>query len=186
MRVMQLSSWSQVSEAFPMTCLDILCSVVSRGAVCSNAYGGWFAPRARHSMRMTYRPSAALWLLGSLRISHNKFLRANKWILILPPSFNIAALYVQAFLPPSLHVLYVNYSLYVAGLWRWASNVIAHFIIHTKQTRRAPIVHKCLHCLLHRHDNHDKTVVKLNKTGLQYKQTLLIEAGNWLTQKWWM
>ena len=61
---------------------------VSRGAVrsaessiCSNAYGGWFAPRPRHSVRMTYRPSAALWLLGSLKISHNKFLRANKWIL---------------------------------------------------------------------------------------------------------
>ena len=38
---------------------------------------------ARHSVRMTYRPSAALRLLGSLRISHNKFLPANKWILIL-------------------------------------------------------------------------------------------------------
>ena len=32
---------------------------------------------------MTYRPSVALRLLGSLRISHNKFLRINKWILIL-------------------------------------------------------------------------------------------------------
>ena len=55
---------------------------VARGApICSNAYGGWFAPRAHHSMRMTYRPIPALRLLGSLRISHNKFLRANKWIL---------------------------------------------------------------------------------------------------------
>ena len=51
--------------------------------ICSNVYGGWFAPRAHHSVRMTYRPSAALRLLGSLRISHDKFLRANKWILIL-------------------------------------------------------------------------------------------------------
>ena len=40
-------------------------------------------PHARHSVRMTYRPSPALGLLGSLRISHNKFLQANKWILIL-------------------------------------------------------------------------------------------------------
>ena len=47
------------------------------------AYGGWFAPCACHSMKMTYRPSAALQLLGSLRISHNKFLPANKWIFIL-------------------------------------------------------------------------------------------------------
>ena len=47
-------------------------------SICSSAYGGWFAPRLRHSVRMTYRPSAALRLLGSLRISHNKFLRANK------------------------------------------------------------------------------------------------------------
>ena len=59
--------------------------VVSRGAVHSVAssymqllYGRWFAPCARHSVRMTYRPSAALRLLGSLGISHNKFLRANK------------------------------------------------------------------------------------------------------------
>ena len=29
-------------------------------------YGGWFAPRVRHSVRMTYRPSAALRLLGNL------------------------------------------------------------------------------------------------------------------------
>ena len=50
-----------------------------------DAYGGWFAPRAHHSVRMTYRPSAALRLVGSLRISHNKFLWANKWILILNP-----------------------------------------------------------------------------------------------------
>ena len=53
--------------------------------LCSNACGGWFASRARHSVRMTYRPSAALQLLGSLRIFGNKFLRANKWILILLP-----------------------------------------------------------------------------------------------------
>ena len=51
--------------------------------LCSNAYGGWFAPRAHHSVRMTYRLSAVLRLLGSLRISHNKFLWANKWIFIL-------------------------------------------------------------------------------------------------------
>ena len=31
------------------------------------------APCVRHSVRMTYRPSAALRLLGSLRISHKKF-----------------------------------------------------------------------------------------------------------------
>ena len=57
--------------------------VAQRAPICSNAYGGWFAPRPRHCVRMTYRPSAALRLLGSVRISHNKFLRANKWI--LPP-----------------------------------------------------------------------------------------------------
>ena len=34
--------------------------------------------RARHSVRMTYRPSAVLRLLRNLRISDNKFLRANK------------------------------------------------------------------------------------------------------------
>ena len=54
---------------------------VARELLCSNAYGGWLAPRPRHSVRMTYRPSAALRLLGSLRISHNKFLQANKEIL---------------------------------------------------------------------------------------------------------
>ena len=52
--------------------------------MCSNTYGGWFTPCHHHSVRMTYRPSAALRLLGSLRISHNKFLLANKWILLLP------------------------------------------------------------------------------------------------------
>ena len=58
--------------------------VISRGVVRSAASsyaavpGDWFAPRLRHSVRMTYRPSAALRLLGSLRISHNKFLRVNK------------------------------------------------------------------------------------------------------------
>ena len=41
--------------------------------ICSNAYGRWFVPRVRHSVRMTYRLSAALRLLGSLRISHKKF-----------------------------------------------------------------------------------------------------------------
>ena len=51
---------------------------VARRAICSNAYGGWFAPRVRHCLRTTHRPSAALQLLGSLRISHNKFPRANK------------------------------------------------------------------------------------------------------------
>ena len=55
--------------------------VTRRAPICSNAYGGWFAPLPWHSVRITYRPSAALWLLGSL--SHNKFLRANKFILIL-------------------------------------------------------------------------------------------------------
>ena len=38
---------------------------VARGApICGNAYGGWFTPHARHSVRMTCRPSAALRLLG--------------------------------------------------------------------------------------------------------------------------
>ena len=55
---------------------------------CSNVYGGWFTSWACHSVRMTYRPSAALWLLRSLRISHNKFLWANKWI--LPSPHNIS------------------------------------------------------------------------------------------------
>ena len=55
-----------------------------RAPKCSNVYGSWFVPCARHSVRMTYRPtSAALRLHGSLRRSHSKFLRANKWILIL-------------------------------------------------------------------------------------------------------
>ena len=57
--------------------------VARRAPMQQCAYGGWFPPRPRHSVRMTYRPSAALRLLGSLRISHNKFLRTNKWILIL-------------------------------------------------------------------------------------------------------
>ena len=57
--------------------------IVWRAPVCSNAYGGWFMPRPRHCVRLTYRPSAALRLLGSLRISHNKFLWFNKGILIL-------------------------------------------------------------------------------------------------------
>ena len=47
-------------------------------SICSNVYGGWFKPHARHSVRMTYRPSAAVRLLGRFKISHNKFLRANK------------------------------------------------------------------------------------------------------------
>ena len=59
-----------------------------RSAASSDAamhmYGGWFTPRVRHSMRMTYRPSAALRLLGSVRISHNKFLRSiNKSLSLL-------------------------------------------------------------------------------------------------------
>ena len=29
-------------------------------SICSNEYGRWFVPRVRHSVRMTYRPSAAL------------------------------------------------------------------------------------------------------------------------------
>ena len=37
--------------------------VAWRAPICSNVYGGWFAPRARHSVRMTYWPSAALRLL---------------------------------------------------------------------------------------------------------------------------
>ena len=63
----------------------MICLIVSHGAVHSavSSYAtmrmvAGFAPHARHSVRMTYRPSAALRLLGSLRISHNKFLRANK------------------------------------------------------------------------------------------------------------
>ena len=52
--------------------------VSQRAPICSNTYGDWFAPRARHSVRMAHRPSAALRLLGSLRISHKKFLRVNK------------------------------------------------------------------------------------------------------------
>ena len=54
-------------------------SVFSCGAmrsvapISSIAYGRWFAPSVRHSVRMTYRPSAALWLLGSLRISYKNF-----------------------------------------------------------------------------------------------------------------
>ena len=62
--------------------------VISHAAVCSV----WRAPMQqcvwwlvhaciRHSVRKTYRPSATLRLLRSLRISHNRFLRANKWIL---------------------------------------------------------------------------------------------------------
>ena len=47
--------------------------VVRRAPVCSNVYGCWFAPRVRHSVRLTYRPSGALQLLGSLRICHKKF-----------------------------------------------------------------------------------------------------------------
>ena len=61
--------------------------VARQAPIGSNVYGGWFAPRARHSVRMIYRPSAALRLLGSLRISHNKFLLVNKWILILILNF---------------------------------------------------------------------------------------------------
>ena len=49
------------------------CSAWRGELLCSSAYGGWFVPCARHSVRMTYRLSAALRLFGSLRISHNKF-----------------------------------------------------------------------------------------------------------------
>ena len=59
--------------------------IISRGVMRSAASSCmqqcvWWLVRARvrHSVRMTHRPSAALRLLGSLRISHNKFLRANK------------------------------------------------------------------------------------------------------------
>ena len=34
-------------------------SLARRAPICSNAYGGWFAPRPRHSVRMTYWPNAA-------------------------------------------------------------------------------------------------------------------------------
>ena len=68
-----------ILECVPPICLslggDKVCGAVRRAA---SSYGGWFVPRPRHSVRMTYRPSTALRLLGSLRISHNKFLRANK------------------------------------------------------------------------------------------------------------
>ena len=47
--------------------------LVRQAPICSNANGRWFAPRTRHSVRLTYRPSAALRLLGSLRISHEMF-----------------------------------------------------------------------------------------------------------------
>ena len=65
--------------------------VVSRGTVhsaassyiWSNMFCRWFTPCARHSVRMTNRPSATLRLLEGLRICHSKFLWANKWILIL-------------------------------------------------------------------------------------------------------
>ena len=35
-------------------------------------------PNARHSVRMTYRPSTALRLLRGFKISHNKFLQTNE------------------------------------------------------------------------------------------------------------
>ena len=38
-----------------------------RASLYTNAYGGWFAYHARHSVRMTYRTSAALRLLRSLK-----------------------------------------------------------------------------------------------------------------------
>ena len=56
----------------PRTVLSLSCFKVSQCINCP-----------RHSVRLTYRPSAALWLLGSLRISHNKFLWSSKWILLL-------------------------------------------------------------------------------------------------------
>ena len=73
---------------FILHSLRIVSRGVMRSAASSYAYGGWFAPRVRHSVRMTHRPSAALRLLGSLRISHNKFLRANnKSLPSLPPPY---------------------------------------------------------------------------------------------------
>ena len=33
--------------------------VALQAPICSNAYGGWFSPCPCHSMRLTYRPSAA-------------------------------------------------------------------------------------------------------------------------------
>ena len=50
--------------------------VFSRGVMCSAASSyicRMHMVAVRHSVRMTYRPSAALQLLGSLRISHKKF-----------------------------------------------------------------------------------------------------------------
>ena len=52
-------------------------SQVPRGVVSFNLQ------RPRHSVRLTYRPNAVLRVLRSLRISHNKFLQASKWILTL-------------------------------------------------------------------------------------------------------
>ena len=34
--------------------------VAPRAPICSNVYGDWFAPHARHSVGMTYRPIVAL------------------------------------------------------------------------------------------------------------------------------
>ena len=73
-----LSTNRRISSASPV----VQC-IVERAPICSNVHGGWFMPHPCHSVRMTYRPSAALRLIRGLRISHNKFLRANKWTLIL-------------------------------------------------------------------------------------------------------
>ena len=85
-QVLPTTAWGHLypySAHIPSSSLSspVVQCVARRAPICSNAYGGWFAPCPRHSVRMTYRFSAALWLLGSLRISHNKFLQANKWIL---------------------------------------------------------------------------------------------------------
>ena len=49
--------------------------VVRRAPICSNAYGGWFAPCPRHRERLTYRPSAALQLSGALDYPTTNFCR---------------------------------------------------------------------------------------------------------------
>ena len=58
-----------------------------------------------YSVRMTYRPSAALRMLGSLRISKNKFLQANKRILLLP------------YVTETLHIIYVFSAYPINSKW---------------------------------------------------------------------
>ena len=87
--------------AFIKSMSPVVQCVVWRAPLCSNEYGCWFAPRPRHCMRITYKPSAALRLLRSIRISHNKFLRANKWILrfliLIPGLCSIQMVWVYSF-----------------------------------------------------------------------------------------